>query len=502
MKISSTTNDVRRLRGDMLVSVLAGAPTSIEAKRALEPARTAYRGDLDALLRAENFTTDRFRSLLISGLSKPYPSIALIGWGQGGQSGQSGKDGSPADAAACRKLGSQVADIAQRRNASRLVVDARAVDLRSAELLAAFVEGVSLRLYRFERYRSKKSTYQLKECVVVHGSKLSAGVIADAQVMCQAVRMARDLINLTPRDCTPSVMVQKCREVAKKGRLALTVYNEAALRRLGANLLLAVGQGSDAPPAMVRLVYRPRGVRPKRCIALVGKGVTFDSGGLSIKPWEGMTTMKSDMSGSAAVLATMQALAVLQPRVEVRAYMPFAENMINGHATRPGDIIQGLGGKSVEVLNTDAEGRLILADALALAMRDGCDAVVDLATLTGACVVALGTECAAMYASDDALARQLHAASKEAGEMLWRMPLIAKYRDLLKGSASDLKNVGGRNAGSITAALFLQEFVDPKIPWAHFDIAGTAFSDKDSDHIRQGGVGFGVGTLVRWVMGM
>jgi len=496
MKIRCLPRDVQQARGDLLVSIVSNNLSSAASRRALEVARKAYPGNLSKLLYAENFTGERFQAQLLSGLEKPFSSIVLMGWGDPAAKGDLAEQ-----CRAARKLGSLVTDAARRRKAERVVVDLRSIDLRTSEVLAAFVEGVALSGYTFERYRSKKSTYRMRELTLVGVERRAQSVVDDALVVCEAVFMARDLINLTPRDCTPEVMVKKCREVAKKSRLGLTVYSEAALKRLGANLLLAVGQGSDAPPAMVRLVYRPRGVRPKRCLALVGKGVTFDSGGLSIKPWEGMTTMKSDMSGSATVLATMQALAQLQPRVEVRAYLPFAENMINGHATRPGDIVQGLGGKSVEILNTDAEGRLILADALALAMRDGCDACVDLATLTGACVVALGTECAAMYASEDALADELLSASAVAGEMLWRMPLIKKYRDLLKGAASDLKNVGGRNAGSITGALFLQEFVDPKVPWAHFDIAGTAFSDKDHEHIRQGGVGFGIGTLVRWVMG-
>ena len=497
MKIRCMPRDVHQARGDLLLSVVSNNLTSTATKRALEVAKTSYPGDLSRLLAAEKFTGERFQSQILSGLGKPFSAIVLLGWGDPAVKGDLGER-----CRAARKFGSLVTDFARRRKAERVVLDLGVMDVTADEVLSAFIEGVALSHYTFDRYRTKKSTYQMRELALVGVERRSQSVVDDALAMCEAVSMARDLINLTPRDCTPDVMVRKCREVAKKSRLAITVYSEAALKRLGANLLLAVGQGSDAPPAMVRLVYRPRGVRPKRCIALVGKGVTFDSGGLSIKPWEGMTTMKSDMSGSAAVLATMQALARLQPRVEVRAYLPFAENMINGHATRPGDIVEGLGGKTVEILNTDAEGRLILADALALAMRDGCDACVDLATLTGACVVALGTECAAMYASEDRLASQLLSASDTAGEMLWRMPLIRKYRDLLKGSASDLKNVGGRNAGSITGALFLQEFVDPKVPWAHFDIAGTAFSDKDHEHIRQGGVGFGVGTLVRWVMGM
>jgi leucyl aminopeptidase len=293
--------------------------------------------------------------------------------------------------------------------------------------------------------------------------------------------------------------VKEAKRIAKATALRISILDQSKLKQIKAGGILGVNAGSNEPPALVKIVYKPSGISKKtKKVALVGKGVMFDSGGYSLKPAAGMMTMKCDMAGAAAVLATMQAIAVLKPRIEVHCYLPIVENMVNSKALRPGDIIHLLGGKSVEVLNTDAEGRLILADALTLAVKDKPDIIIDLATLTGACAAALGSDYAGLFSNNDALAQGLIDAGQGAGENLWRLPLAKEYRKMLDSPVADLKNIGGSFGGAITAALFLKEFVGD-LPWAHLDIAGPAFLEGASAVSPRGGSGFGVATLVNFI---
>jgi leucyl aminopeptidase len=263
--------------------------------------------------------------------------------------------------------------------------------------------------------------------------------------------------------------------------------------------MMSVFRGSNETPYLLTLTYKPK--RAKKVVALVGKGVTFDSGGLSIKSGSGMIDMKMDMAGAAAVLATMQAISKILPDVEVHAYVPATENMINQSATRPGDVVRSLNGKTIEILNTDAEGRLILGDTLVLAERRNPDVIIDLATLTGAVISAIGSDYAGLFSTSDSVASGLSEAAALGGERVWRLPLAPEYRERIKSSIADLKNIGGSEAGSITAALFLREFVE-QTAWAHLDIAGTAFTTSDKLATPKGGTGFGVRTLVRYIQGL
>jgi leucyl aminopeptidase len=258
--------------------------------------------------------------------------------------------------------------------------------------------------------------------------------------------------------------------------------------------VLGVGQGSEQAPRFLKMTYAPSGARG-RPLALVGKGVVFDSGGLSLKTAGGMETMKTDMSGAAAVIAAMSALRDLGVKTRVLGYIPLVENMPSGNAMRPGDVLRIRNGKTVEVLNTDAEGRLILADGLSLAVEEGVDAIVDLATLTGACVVALGDKSAGLMGNDDDWSDQVRAAADRAGEPVWPLPLPTEYRKQLESEVADMKNIGGSYGGALTAGLFLQEFVDGA-PWVHLDIAGPARAGADDGYLTKGGTGFGVRTLV------
>jgi leucyl aminopeptidase len=300
---------------------------------------------------------------------------------------------------------------------------------------------------------------------------------------------------------TPPILAERARAMAEEQGLECEILDQDRMRQIGMGSLLGVAMGSAEPPVMIILRYQPAGKAAGDVhLGLVGKGVTFDSGGLSIKPADGMEKMKYDMAGGAAMIGAMRAIAQLKPAIPVTALIPAVENMTGSRAQRPGDIVTSLSGKTIEVLNTDAEGRLILADALTYAKRLGCTHLVDAATLTGAIVVALGHIHVGLFASDDALRDRVMAAAKAEGEKMWQMPLDEDYKDYLKSAFADLPNIGGRWGGAITAATFLNEFAQGT-PWVHLDIAGTAWLDDDKPHMAKGPSGVGVRTFVRLATG-
>lgn len=364
----------------------------------------------------------------------------------------------------------------------------------------ALAEGLVLGSYRFDRYRKPdaESDSKLVEVTIVSrlGRELAAGV-KRGQAVAEATCFARDIVNEPGGQLTPPLLAKLIAERGMSAGLSVTVMDEKAIvaARLGG--LIGVNRGSEQPPRLVRLSYVPQGAR--QSMALVGKGITFDSGGLSLKPAEGMMTMKCDKGGAAAVAGAMCALPALKPKVRVEAYLPITDNMPGPDATRPGDVLTARNGKTIEVLNTDAEGRLILADALSLAVEGKPDAIVDLATLTGACIVALGDGIAGIMGNNDDWIDQVLAAGDAMGEDMWELPLPARYRKLIDSSVADMKNIGGRYAGALTAGLFLKEFVPDEIPWVHMDIAGPAWSEESAGEIPKGATGFGVRSLVRLI---
>lgn len=403
-----------------------------------------------------------------------------------------------------RDLGATLTAQASALKVSSVSLAAQHLDLADNDKAVALIEGLQLGSYTFTRYQQAKDEAKqvaLREVLLLGARKFARKSLEQATATSLATAQARDLVNMPPNDCTPSYLKRFAQTVAKKNRLKIQIFDRRRLERMRAGSLLSVAQGSSEPPFLIKLSYRPKGKKSDATIALVGKGVTFDSGGYSIKTGQGMMTMKCDMSGAAAVICAMQAIGQLKPRIAVDAYIPTVENMINGQATRPGDVVKASNGKTIEILNTDAEGRLILADALVLAEKDGAKTIVDIATLTGACVTALGDDYAGYFTDDDELSKSLAKASELASERLWRMPLAPEYREQIKSSVADIKNIGGSSGGAITAALFLKEFVK-KARWAHLDIAGPAFTAGDKGYIKKGGVGFGVRTLVNLVLGM
>jgi leucyl aminopeptidase len=316
-------------------------------------------------------------------------------------------------------------------------------------------------------------------------------------VIGEAANFAREIINEPSNFMTPSELARRAEEVARECGLEVDVLDEARMKELGMGSLLGVAQGSAEPAKLIVLTYTPPS-ESKETVAIVGKGVTFDTGGISIKPADGMEKMKYDMAGGATTIAAMRAIAQLRPNVNVIGLVPAVENMPGGRAQRPGDVVRSMSGKTIEVINTDAEGRLILCDALSYALKLGATKIVDLATLTGAVSIALGDVYVAVLGNNQQWTEEIIAAGKEVGEKIWQLPLDKEYREQIKSEIADIKNVGGRKAGTITGAYFLREFVGDT-PWAHLDIAGTAWNDSNKPYLSVGPTGVCVRTLVNLV---
>ena len=361
-------------------------------------------------------------------------------------------------------------------------------------------EGIELALHKDNRFKSDPEDKgpQLEQIDLL-GLSGQDEAIAQARKVTAGVILARELVAAPPNALTPITMADTAQAIAQECGLELEILEKEDCEKLGMGAFLGVAQASDLPPKFIHLTYKPSGT-PRRKLAIIGKGLTFDSGGLNIKgAGSGIETMKTDMGGAAATFGAAKAIGHLKPDVEVHFISAATENMISGHAMRPGDILTASNGKTIEVNNTDAEGRLTLADALVFTEKLGVDAIVDLATLTGACVVALGDNIAGLWSPDDAIAAQLLQAAEQAGEKLWQMPMEEKYFEGLKSPIADMKNTGPRAGGAITAALFLKQFVK-ETPWAHLDIAGPVWTDKENGYNSAGATGYGVRTLVNWVL--
>ncbi|HSA58449.1 MAG TPA: leucyl aminopeptidase [bacterium] len=456
-------------------------------------------GTLSRIIKTEELKGKAGETRSVSTLGKiPAANVLLIGLGDP-------SDG-PQAAETLRKAAARLVKNGNRLRAKTVALeDADPCRKKAAAPLRgqAVAEGAVLASYSFDVYKKPNAKKTVQNIVVLtpDATRVAAG-FRKGTIYAESTNFARDLINLPANDMTPRRMVQEARNVAQKAArgsgLRLKILGEREIRRLGMGCYWAVSRGSVEPPALIHLHYRPKS-RPRKKIAIVGKGVTFDSGGLSLKTAQGMETMKDDMSGSAAMLAVMKAVSALKPNVEIHGFAAMTENMPSGSAGKPGDIVRAMNGKSVEILNTDAEGRLTLADAVAYAQKQKPDLLIDVATLTGACVIALGELCSGILGNNQVLIDRLILAAKAAGEKVWQLPLIEEYKDELKSSAADLKNVGGRWGGTINGALFIQEFIDAKLPWAHIDIAGPSWTEKELDFGPRGGTGHIVRTLLEFI---
>jgi len=375
-----------------------------------------------------------------------------------------------------------------------------AVEAGTPAAAQATIEGIALGLYEFRAHKStpaERGPVESLTLVEADASKLAA-VEAGARVgriLAEATSFARDLVNQPSNHMTPHILADAARDIAAQNKLKCEVLGLEQVAELEMGAFMSVTRGSDEPPQFIILEHKPEAGQP---VIFVGKGITFDSGGISIKPSEKMEDMKGDMAGAAAVIGAMQAVAQLDLPMHVVALAPACENLPSGHAYKPGDVLKAMNGKTIEVISTDAEGRLILADALCYAARYNPSAVIDLATLTGACVIALGDMVAAgIFATDDDLSARLREAAAKAGEKLWPLPLYEEYKDKIKSEVADMKNSGGRYGGVGASAIFLKEFTS--YPWAHLDIAAMSLNDSNSPYIPKGGTGFGVRTLVEFL---
>jgi leucyl aminopeptidase len=454
---------------DRAALAAAGVPAESVAALVAEAERVAYTGDLG-------------QSAFVAS-SGAFRWVAVVG------------TGAAAKATDFRRVGTKAIRLAEQLREPRVVI----AGVQGAAPLAALAEGVHLTGYSFDRYVTKKDERptRLTTVEIVTGDA-PATVVSTALNNAEAVCAARDLANEHPGVCTPPWLAEQARAIADRYGFGVNIRGKAALEAEGFNLIMAVGRGSAEEPQLIHLTYRGEGAI-KRKIALVGKGVTYDSGGYSMKPAESQLNMHLDMGGAAAVLGAAEAVGRLKPAgVEVHFIVPTVENLVSHNAYKLNEIVKSYGGQTVEIRNTDAEGRLILADALSYAVSTGVDEIIDCATLTGACVIALGQETAGVFSNDDALVGRFLDAASATDESVWRMPLTERIEEQLKNDIADMKNIGSRWGGAISASLFLKKFVADK-PWIHVDLAGPAMMDAAWEYICRGGTGFGVLALAEHV---
>jgi len=374
-------------------------------------------------------------------------------------------------------------------------------NIKLVDLVEVYAEGSLLGLYSFNKYKKPEHTTVDELLIVsedIDGLVDLRTAIDKGLIVAKATNLARDMVNEPANNMTPSCIADVAKEIAIEQNLKLKVLDVADMESLGMGALLGAAKGSLEPPKLVVLSYQGDNGSADT-IGFIGKGVTFDSGGISLKPSEGMGEMKDDMAGAAAVLAAISGIAQLHPKVNVTAIVPTIENLPSGTAFRPSDILKSMSGKTIEIISTDAEGRLILADALCYAIKNGASPLIDLATLTGACRVALGTGYAGAFSNNNKLMENINKAANKTGEHIWQLPLPDDYKELNKSQIADIKNVGNRYAGAISAALFLAEFVNKK-PWTHLDIAGVAASSAEKGYIVKGATGFGVRMLIEFAL--
>lgn len=400
--------------------------------------------------------------------------------------------------------GNAVRLMRKKKIANGVMVVRNPAKFDEAHLARLIAEVALLAPYEQNKYQHKEEDdFQVARFALAFNDSDSTDALQTvfdrAAIVAEATNFARDLSVEPGNRLTPRDFAQRSQEMAQPLGLNFEVMDEEKLKELGMGAILAVSQGSEEPAQLIVLRYKGSKAADSRPIALVGKGITFDSGGICLKPREGMWEMKTDMSGGATVVGTLMAIAKLKPEIDVIGIVAASENLPSGKSYKPGDVLKAYSGKMVEVIDTDAEGRLVLADALHYATEQNPACIIDLATLTGACIIALGNLRAGMMGTDEALVNEIRDASVRAGEKVWQLPLHKEYSDMIKSDIADIKNLGGRYAGAITAAAFLQEFVGD-IPWVHLDIAGTAWLEETKPEMAKGPTGYGVRTLVEFIL--
>ncbi len=490
MKVTVTTAPANEAKAEALVLGVFDKETATGPLKKLDK---ALNGALSKAAKADAFTGATGQSLSVqSHGAVTAETVHFIGLGA--------KE--TADAEAIRKAAGDAYRLVKKTGAVSMALDFATLKIKGVagdQLAQAATEGVILGSYNFDRFKSdaKKSRLTNIALVAAGNESLVKKGVKRGTAVGHATCWSRDLVNLPGNFATPTYLADEAKKMARARKIKCTVLDPAAIKREKMGGLMAVAQGSHQPARFIILEWM-NGPKSQKPIVLVGKGITFDTGGISIKPAANMEEMKGDMSGAAGVMGAIRAVAELNVKVNLVALVPAAENMPGGSAIKPGDVATSLSGVTMEIINTDAEGRLILSDGLAYANRYKPDCVIDMATLTGACMVALGNVASGIFTNDETLAKQLTAAGDNAGERMWRLPLLDEHDEMIKSNVADIKNVGVRWGGASTAAAFLRKHVG-KATWAHIDIAGTAFSENATGYLNKGGVAVGLRTLVSFV---
>ncbi len=488
MQIKATDKALLDWTGDLLAVGIAEGETKLSGDLATLDEKLA--GTISELIAEEEFEGKSGTTVVSRvGGKNPIRKIALVGLGKAEDlTIDSWRNGAAA-----------IARLAKKEKT--LGISLTSGSESASEVAQAITEAIILSLHEDNRFKSEPESPKPKlDTVELIGLAGQEQAITRGSTIADGVILARELVNAPANQVTPITMAETAQQLAKEYGLEIKILEQEDCENFeqGMGAYLGVGQASDIPPKFIHLTYKPQGTA-KRKVAIVGKSVTFDSGGLNLKPsGSGIETMKMDMGGGAATLGAAKAIAQLKPDTEVHFICAATENMISGKAMHPGDILKASNGKTIEVNNTDAEGRLTLADALVYAETLEVDAIVDLATLTGACIVALGNDIAGLWTTDDSLAAEMKTAAASAGEKFWQLPMEEKYFEGLKSQIADMKNTGPRPGGSITAALFLKQFVK-NTPWMHLDVAGPVWADSPGGVNNKGATGFPVRTLVNWV---
>ena len=497
MEIKVTAGDIARIEADAIVVNFFEGMERPEGETATLD--EALGGAISQLISQGEIKGKLNQITIIHSLGKlPAIRVVVAGLGKQQELSQGKVRGTVAET--CRLLRQKgvasIATIAQGAGIAGITMEGAA---------QAITEGALLGVYSFRKYLTKEPEHgEIKQLTIVDADKgkipgLEQGC-HKGKILAEATNLARDMVNEPANYMTPSRMAEMAAKLAETYGLELTVLDREQIQELGMGALLGVAQGSQQTPKFIILHYKG-GDSKATDVALIGKGITFDSGGISIKPSEGMGEQKGDMAGGAAVMAAISAIAQLKPKINVTAIIPATENLPGGSALKPGDILTAMNGKTIEIVSTDAEGRLILADALSYAKKLGAKLMVDVATLTGACRIALGDVCTGGFGNNQELVDKVIAAGAEAGELIWQMPMYDEYKEQNKSDVADIKNIGGKYGGAITAAQFLAEFVGDS-PWVHLDIVGTSLSEKERTYRVKGATGVPVRTLVNLTLSL
>ena len=499
MKITVDIADITRVETPaLIVNLFKGVTKPGGATGAVD---RALDGAISSLIEDGEITGKQGEMTLLHTMGKIGPSrVVVAGLGAQGDF----------DIEVVRRVSSEALRFLRRRGIEEAVTIAHGAGiggLSPEDAGRAIAEGSVLGLYRFGRYHtnghdedSEFDELTIAELDADRAAGIRAGV-AEGQAIAEATMIARNLVNEPANVMTPTAMAETARRVAEENGLGFETMDNADMKARGMGAFIGVAQGSDEPARLIIMTYEGDPDNPGNNLGLIGKGITFDTGGISLKPAGGMEYMKGDMAGGASVIAAMQIIAKLKPRINVTGMVAATENMPGGSAQRPGDVVTAMNGKTIEVINTDAEGRLVLADTLCLARERGITRLVDIATLTGAMVTTLGKACTGVMGNDDELIGDVISAGKQTGEKFWQLPMFDEYKELIRSDVADMKNSGGRQAGSISAAFLLKEFVDGAA-WAHLDIAGTSTSEKVTGYLVKGATGAPARTLAQLAVNM